>query len=404
MSEGHSEERPPEGGGLPAEPEANPPPAADAPRQRNSSRAAALWLLGALILLVAGVALSPFWAPAVAPLLPWGAISGVSTEDYDALAARVAAVEKRATPPSVDTDAVKSAIAAVGRRVEQLETTVSARLSEFEKRPIPTSVDVDALKSAEGALVGRVDRLDQRLAGAEAQSSARAASEAVEIQKIDDELSRLGNVTGDLAKKLTELDQQLRSQAGTERTDAALAVVLLRIRDAIEQGRPFPAEYAALKGLARDPDLLAQAERLAEAAQNGVASHAVLSRRLTELAGRIATATEPVPQSDWGARALERLRGLVTIRRIDGNSQTGPEAAVRSAEAALARDDLDGAVAALDPLAGANAEAARPWLRMARERLAVETALGHLQRSLEARFGAPGAAPAEPSAKAKAPS
>jgi hypothetical protein len=404
MSEGHSEERPAEGGGLPAEPEANPPPAVELPRQRNSSRAAALWLLGALILLVAGVALSPFWAPAVAPLLPWGTTSGVSTEDYDALAARVAAFEKPPIPPSIDADAIKSAIGAIGHRVEQLETTVDARLSEFEKRPVPAGVNVDAIKSAEGALAGRIDQLDQRLAAAEAQSLAGAANEAAKLQKINDELSRLGNITAELAKRLPELEQQLRSQSNAERTDAALAVLLLRIRDAVEEGRPFPAEYAALKGLARDPDLLAQAEPLAEAAQNGVASRAVLSRRLTELAGRIATATEPPPQSDWGAQALERLRSLVTIRRIDGNSQTGPEAAVRAAEAALARGDLDGAVTALDPLAGANAEAARPWLRMARERLAVETALDHLQQSLEARFGPPGAAPAEPSARAKAPS
>jgi hypothetical protein len=405
MSEGHSEERPADGGDLPAEPEANPPPpAAESLRQRNSSRFAALGLLGALILLATGIVLSPFWAPTVAPLLPWGATSGVATEDYDALAARVAAVEKRPIPPSVDADTVKSAIGAVGHRVEQLETTVNARLSEFEKRPVPAGVDVDAIKSAEGALAGRVDQLTQRLATVEAQSSARAANEAAEVQKISGELSRLGNITAELAKKLPELEQQIQSQRGAERTDAALAVVLLRIRDAVEEGRPFPAEYAALKGLVHNPDLMAQAEPLAEAAQNGVASRAVLSRRLTELAGRIATATEPPPQFDWGAQALERLRSLVTIRRIDGNSQTGPEAAVRAAEAALARGDLDGAVTALDPLAGANADAARSWLRMARERLAVETALDHLRQSLEARFQPPGAAPAEPSAKAKAPS
>jgi len=386
MSEGHSEERPADGGDLPAEPEANPPPpAAESLRQRNSSRFAALGLLGALILLATGIVFSPFWAPTVAPLLPWGATSGVATEDYDALAARVAAVEKRPIPPSVDADTVKSAIGAVGHRVEQLETTVNARLSEFEKRPVPAGVDVDAIKSAEGALAGRVDQLTQRLATVEAQS-------------------RLGNISAELAKKLPELEQQIQSQRGAERTDAALAVVLLRIRDAVEEGRPFPAEYAALKGLVHNPDLMAQGEPLAEAAQNGVASRAVLSRRLTELAGRIATATEPPPQSDWGAQALERLRSLVTIRRIDGNSQTGPEAAVRAAEAALARGDLDGAVTALDPLAGANADAARSWLRMARERLAVETALDHLRQSLEARFQPPGAAPAEPSAKAKAPS
>ena len=408
MSEGHNEERPAEGGSVPAEPEANPPHAEALSRRRNPSRLAALSLLGLLILIVLGVAFSPFWAPDVAPLLPWGATSGVSTEDYDALVARVAAVEKRSNPPSVDVDPIKSAVGAIGRRVDQIEAVVNNRLSEIEKRPVPADVDVDAIKSAEGALARRIDELDQRLAAADARSSARAASEAAEIQKAKDELSRLGGVSADLAKRLTGFEQQLQSQSGAERTDAALAMVLLRIRDAVEQGRPFPAEYAALKGLTRDPDLVSEAEPLAEAAQNGVASCAVLSRRLAELAGRVATATEPPPESDWGAQALARLRGLVTIRRIDGASQTGPEAAVSAAQAALARGDLAVAVAALDPLAGANAEAAGPWLRMARQRLAVETALDHLQVSLEDRLGgvraAPGSPPAEPSAKEKAPS
>jgi hypothetical protein len=409
MSEGHSEERPAGGGAVPAEPEVNPPSMAESAPQRNPPRVTALWLLGVVIVIVAGVALSPFWAPKLAPLLPWGARSGVSKEDYDALAARVAVAEKRPASPSADMAAIKSAIGAMGSRVDHFESAINTRLSEIEKRPAQAGIDVDAIRSAEGTLAGQIDQLGQRLAAAEAQSSARATSEAEEVQKIKDQLSRLGNVTADLAKRLPELEQQVQSQTGAERTDAALAMLLLRIRDAVDRGRPFPTDYAALKGLARSPDVLAAAEPLAEAAQNGVATRTVLSKRLAELAGRVATATEQPPESDWGAQALARLRGLVTIRRVDhGASQTGPEAALSASQAALERGDLTRAVAALDPLSGANAQTAGPWLRMARQRLAVEAALDHLQQSLEARLGgarpAPGAAPAEPAGQAKAPS
>ena len=56
-------------------------------------------------------------------------------------------------------------------------------------------------------------------------------------------------------------------------------------------------------------------------------------------------------------------------------------------------------MAALEPLTGADAEAARPWLLMARERLAAETALDHVQELLTERLGntpgAPDAAPAK---------
>ena len=392
MSERHSEERAGEGDPTPMESEPSPPPPAGPARRLGASRHPALWFSAGFILIIAGVALSPFWAPGVAPLLPWSERPSTSAEDYAALAARMAAVEKRSVPPSADIDASKSAVAALGRRVDQLEATRTADAQ--------IAAGVAATKAG-------LQQLEQRLAAAETQSSSRAASETAELQKIQQELSRLSGLTADFATRLPALEQQMQSQSGAERTDAALAMVLLQMREAVDQARPFPAEYSAFKALARDPDLMANAEPLAEAAQSGVPSRAVLSKRLSELAGRVATATEPPPESDWGAQALARLRGLVTIRRIDGAPQTGPEAAVSAAQAALARGDLADAVAALDPLTGANAEAARPWLRMARERLAVETALDRLQQLLGARLGstraAPAALPAEP-AKARAPS
>jgi len=422
MSEGHSEEHPGEGAAIPAEPEVSPPTAANPAQRRPASRRAALWLSAVVTLIVAGVGLSPFWAPDVAPLLPWGAGPGPAGEDYAALAARVTAVEKRPVPPGIDADATKSTLGALGRRVEQIETEVNSRLAEIEKRPVSSGIDVDAIKSAESALARRIDQLEaavaatraglqqleQRFGAAETQSSSRAVSETAEVQRVQQELSRLGSVAADLSNRLPALEQQMQSQRVAERTDAALAMVLLQIREAVDQARPFPAEYSALKALARDPGVVAGGEPLADASQSGVPSRAVLSKRLSELAGQVATATEPPPESDWGAQALARLRALVTIRRIDGASQTGPEAAASGAQAALARGDLAGAVAALDPLTGANAEAARPWLRMARERLAVETALDHLQQLLGARIGgsraAPAAVPTEPAAKARAPS
>jgi hypothetical protein len=404
MSEGHSEDRPAEGADLPAEPAPQPAPAAESTPPRKPARPAILWLSALLVLLITGVALSPFWAPDLAPLLPWGARSGAQADEFAALAARLAAVENRPSPPGVDADAIKSAIGAVGRRVDQVESAVNNRLSEIEKRPAQAGIDVDAIKSAEAALARRLDQLEQRLAAAEAQSSGRKTSEAAALDKINGELSRLENATTELAKRVPELEQQVKSRGSAEHGDAELALLLLRIREAVDQARPFPAEYSALKALARDSELAVQAEPLAEAARSGVASRAVLSGRLAEIADQVASATGPPPKADWGAQTLARLRGLVTIRRIDGPSQTVPEAAVSAAQAALARGDLFGAIAALEPLTGANAEAARPWLQMARQRLAVEAALDGLQQALAERLGPPQAAPAEPAASAKAPS
>jgi hypothetical protein len=134
-----------------------------------------------------------------------------------------------------------------------------------------------------------------------------------------------------------------------------------------------------------------------------VASRAVLVKGLADLAGRMAATSEPADKSDWREQTLARLRGLVTIRRIDGSSHTGSEGgadgAVGNAQAALARGDLASAVTALDALTGGDTEARRAWLLMARERLAAETALDHVQKLLTERLGSlpapPGAAPAK---------
>jgi len=352
------------------------------------------WLAAVLVVVIAGVVLSPFWAPAVAPLFPWGGKRATPAEDYAAFASRLEAIERRPAPPTPDVAAITSAQSALAHRVDQLEAARNAdRLND----------------AAVAATKTGLQQLEQRVGAIEEQSASRAAAESAEIQKVQQELTRLGTMAADMADRLPPLEHQIKAQSGGERSEAALLVVLLQMREAVEQARPFAAELTAFTALAHDhPDLVAAAEPLAEAARNGVAGRSALSTRLAELAGRIATATEPPPEADWRAEALARLRALVTIRRINGAAPGGPEATVNAAELALGRGDLADAVAALDRLSGANAEAAAPWLRMARQRLAVEAALAHVQELLVARLGtppgAPESAPAEAPAKPRTPS
>ena len=369
--EGHAEED-----GVPApEPEQTPEAESTAPpRPTGAARQTGLWLIAVLVLVIAGVALSPFWAPDLAALLPWGEKSAAPAGDYAALTARLAALERRpTTAPGPDPEAVKSAQSALARRIDQLE---AARGAEHQ-----AETGVDAVKE-------ELQRLEQRVATLEAQFASRMAGTTDDTLKMQQELSRLGKVTADLAERLPQLERQMGANGGAHSNVAALLVTLLQMREAIAVARPFPAEYDAFIALAHDqPDLVAAAQPLAGPARAGIAGRTVLGRRLTELAGPIAGAKEPPPAGDWPAQAWTKLRALVTIRRIDGASQTPAEMAINSAELALARGDLSGAVSALDALSGPNAEAARPWLQMARERLVAETALADLQGLLAARIG-----------------
>ena len=381
---------------------------------------AALWLAALLTLVLAGVALSPFWAPQLAPLLPGGEKPG----EYAALAARVAAVEARPAASGKESDAIKSAMNALGQHVDQLQT----RLAEVEKRPAPQEVDAAATSSALNELTRRIDSLEanaktdhqsegdvaavragmsqfeQRLAAIETQSASRTASETAASKDLQQQVSRLDKMDADLAERVTTLERRPQNTPDL-RADAMLALLLGQMREATEKARPFPTEFNAFVTLARDSDLTSAAQPLAEPARNGVASRAVLFQGLADLAQRVPVAGAPVGESDWGAQTLARLRGLVTIRRVDETSRSGPETAVHAAQTALARGDLAAAVAALEPLTAANAEAAQSWIRMARARLAAEAALDQLQGLLTARLGrlpaSPGAAPDQDSEKAR---
>lgn len=316
------------------------------PPARAAGRMATVALVGVLV--IGAVAATPYWAPPVMQMLPWGSpvtppaaapapppVAAPAAHDK-ALAARVAALEAA--------QAKSDQTAATGQAVAQ-------RLSALEAKPGP---DLTPLQTQLTALAASVTDLTQKIAALDKAAQAAPAD-------------------------------------GT-----ALALVLLQIREAVDIGRPFDAEYQALIVLARaHPDIAAAAAPLAEPAKSGVASRAVLAVRLHQLAPQIAEAAAPAPSSTWRAQIVARLRSLVTIRRIDGAGQSPAEAAVSNAERALAGGDLSAAVDALSGLGGANLEAALPWLGMARQRLAVETALRQIETLITAELGGAPAAPAK---------
>jgi hypothetical protein len=354
--------------------EAAPGPAADEAPQRSGAAPLLLWLAGVLAgvlaLVVVGVALSPLWAPAIAPLLPWRTpAAGV---DLHPIEARIAALEARPAPPKIDLSGIEAS-----------EKKLAGRLDRFEQAAIPDHL---------AAALAGLQRLDGRVATLEAQSAAQQA----DLGKLHDALAKLDK----LGDRVAALEQQLRARAGTERKGAALLVALSQMREAVDRAQPFAAEYDAFRTLAQGaPDLAAAAAPLLAAAHQGVASRAALAERLRRIAGAIATAAAPANPSDWKSQALARVRALVRIRHIGGAGATSPETIVETAETALDHGDLDGAVAALAGLTGAPATAAAAWLQAARDRLAAEHALDRLQQLLAVKLvvpSAPAGAPAKP--------
>jgi hypothetical protein len=394
MTEGHDQEHSAEGGALPPVTHQTLGEGAQSARPAGGSRQSVWWLAALLLLVIAGVGSSPFWARDVAPLLPWGSQSAAPAEDYAALAARVAAIENRPAPPPPDIAAINSTASALARRVDQLE---AARGADRQ-----TDAAVAGIKAG-------LQQLEERLSAFEARSATRANSETAEFEKLRQQLAQFASISSDLADRLPAIERRVGAAGSAVRTDSALLAALLQMREAVETARPFATEYDAFIALAHDqPDLIAAAQPLAGLAQAGVAGNAVLSERLGQLSGRIVPAVAPPVDSDLRTQALAWLHSLVTIRRIDAASQTGQEPAMNVAEGALVRGDLPGAVSALQTLSGPKSAAIQSWLQTAQQRLAAEATLAHLQDLLVARLGtpleAPGGAPTEVPAKSAQPS
>ena len=391
MTEGHDQEHSAEGGALPPVTHQTLGEGAQSARPAGGSRQSVWWLAALLLLVIAGVGSSPFWARDVTPLLPWGSQSAAPAEDYAALAARVAAIENRPAPPPPDIAAINSTASALARRVDQLE---AARGADRQ-----TDAAVAGIKAG-------LQQFEERLSAFEARSATRANSETAEFEKLRQQLAQFASISSDLADRLPAIERRVGAAGSAVRTDSALLAALLQMREAVETARPFATEYDAFIALAHDqPDLIAAAQPLAGLAQAGVAGNAVLSERLGQLSGRIVPAVAPPVDSDLRTQALAWLHSLVTIRRIDAASQTGQEPAMNVAEGALVRGDLPGAVSALQTLSGPKSAAIQSWLQTAQQRLGAEATLAHLQDLLVARLGtpleAPGGAPEVPAKSAQ---
>jgi hypothetical protein len=191
-----------------------------------------------------------------------------------------------------------------------------------------------------------------------------------------------------LNDKVAALDKATREKPATDPNITAIALVLLQIRDAVETGHPFDAEYQALVVLAREhPEIAAAAAPLDGPAASGVASRAALTERLRQLAPQIATA-KPPPKATWKSQIVARLRSLVTVRRIEGADQTPAEGAVGAAQRAVASGDLAGAIVAAESLPEAPRAAAADWAKAARARLEAMKAADTLAERSIAELGA----------------
>lgn len=336
-----------------------------APKRRPRT---SVWALGgALGILVVAILAWPAWRGFAPPAVrDWFAPGEMPVADQSNLASRalddrLAALERRMAQP-----APRVGDPAVERRLAQLES----RLAEASSGPAtPTGDD----------LLRRLAQLESRLAEADLSGTPSAAEAALRAEN-----ERLSGRVSDLERRLSALEEktaQAAARNGGRRSDAQI-LAILQLRDAVARGGPFASELAAVAAMVKDEAAYADTiSSLRAHAERGVVPRSELTRRFAAAAAAAVRAGLAPDGSDWISRTVARLSSVVTIRRV-GEEVTGdkPDAVIARAEAKLQADDLAGAVAELDRLAGAPAAAVSGWLADARAAIATDQALAAMSR------------------------
>ena len=273
-----------------------------------------------------------------------------------------------AAPDPALTDHVASLDTALGdlrTRFETLEQTVAglaaapppAAPPPVAPVPAPASpVDTAALAD----LVARVDALGSELAAVTQRLAAlEAATPAQEI-------------VAALDRRISELENADPGRAGR---NAALALTVSRLGEAVASGRPFAAELAALKQVAPATLDLAPFEA---AATTGLPTVQRLAAQLQALDPAIRAGMDEDRGGDWLDRPWRGLGGLVTVRTAGEPAGDAPEDRLDRARRRLDEGDLRAAAGELDWLWGHARLAAQGWIDLAKTRIALDDALAAL--------------------------
>ncbi len=362
-----------------------PPPAVAAPWRYSLGG-----ILGAVVaasILGGGVVASwPVWAPRLAALLPIAMQDPFSDTRMIGIADRLALLEQRLeTLPSDNpntNDGKLDELAATQQRLTAEVRTLVSQVDNLRQSVVSVGTDtrrpdedtalatrLTAIEQAVQALSIRLNDGAARIAGLDA-IEARYREQADAIAKLS---SRIEQLAG-----LLQTERQTLA-AATPRLD--LAIALSGLRQALSSSAPFRQELAAaekaLHDSGSDTALLAA---LATQAPHGIPTLSVLRRRFEALAADIVHADAPTGSDSWFERVAERIKGLVTVRRIGSpEGASDVDASVARAEAALAADELAEAVGELERLHGKPADTAQSWLEDARARLAAERTLTELE-------------------------
>jgi hypothetical protein len=294
----------------------------------------------------------------------------------DQLAALTQTVEElRSAPPT--TDASDETIEALRGRVAQLEESAATAAGTTQDGAGPdVAARISALSSDIDALKGSLSDLSGSQASLEALRNDLDALSA-RIDSLPGE-ERVRSIEG----KLGDIGQQIDKTAALGPAVAAGA-----LGAAVESGRPFAQELAALETLGVDPDVI---ERLQPQAESGLPTLAQLREQFESQIA--AVDLSPGVSENAGAidRLLESARGLVDVRPANPTAGSDPSAIVTRIRGALASGDLKTALAEWETLPDGARSATSDWASAAGARMTADDLVVRLRADALAQLESEG--------------
>lgn len=293
-----------------------------------------------------------------------------------AVGSRIDAVEKR----------VMETVDAVRTAAHGAVDLVAARVATLDEGVAGIVGRLGALEATGATAAAGIDAATQRLDTAEAalstvQSDLRGAAEGAaalgsRLDEVGGKVAALDAGIGALDSRITTLDAKIPAIAPS--TGPVLLALSTRIRTALDEGEPFPAELAAIRRYASaDPAIAAAADRLAPLASQGVPGVLLLKREFNAVAKRIVEA-EDAAAPYWYERQIASLQsyfGWAPPPPPPAPSGDAARAALGRAAASITAGSFAEAVTDMRTIQGPGAALAEAWVSLALLRIDAEAAL-----------------------------
>lgn len=272
---------------------------------------------------------------------------------------------------------------AVSERVGMLSSAVEA---EFGKRSAEIGSAFEGVKQ-------KLQSVDELRGGVEAALGRVTALETAQTKVGDtgrDLVEKVGEAAEAAQSKLGALENRLAGiEAGAEasrqvQSEAVVVMALATLKAAVDGGKPFAAELAAVEGAGRGGLDLAGLKPFADKGVPGAARLEETWRGLGR--GVIAAADKPAGDGGVFDRLLANASGIVRVRPAGETAGTDVPAIVARLEARLAAGDLPGALEQWKTLPEASRAASAAWGAAIEARVGVDRVLATQTAAVAAKL------------------